>query len=137
AFAFRLLLAGQEPFLSDDVYRYIWDGRVQAAGLNPYSYVPEAPELNDLRDKAVYEHIPVLDRRWITPYPPAAQLIFRLAYRASLATNVVAGFKRFFASFDLIAIACLIFALKRTGENPARVVVFAWHPLLIFESAHS
>jgi hypothetical protein len=38
----------QETF--DDLYRYVWDGRVQAAGLNPYSYAPADPELAALRD---------------------------------------------------------------------------------------
>src|SRR5256885_2445006 len=37
ALAMRLLLVGEEPFLSTDLYRYIWDGRVQAAGINPYA----------------------------------------------------------------------------------------------------
>jgi alpha-1,6-mannosyltransferase len=52
ALATRLLLVGEEPFLSTDLYRYIWDGRVQAAGINPYRYVPADPALAALRDAA-------------------------------------------------------------------------------------
>jgi hypothetical protein len=48
----RLALLFVEPYLSSDIYRYIWDGRVQAAGINPYRYVPNAPELAQLRDAA-------------------------------------------------------------------------------------
>ena len=37
---FRLSLLFFPPYLSDDIYRYVWDGRVQAAGINPYRYIP-------------------------------------------------------------------------------------------------
>src|SRR5262245_33419584 len=47
---FRLSIVFTPPYLSDDIYRYIWDGRVQSAGINPYRYVPSAPELAHLRD---------------------------------------------------------------------------------------
>src|SRR5262245_38437784 len=45
AIAMRLALLLAEPYLSTDIYRYVWDGRVQAAGINPYRYVPNASEL--------------------------------------------------------------------------------------------
>ena len=40
AVAARALLVPGAPTLSDDAYRFVWDGRVQAAGFNPYRYVP-------------------------------------------------------------------------------------------------
>ncbi len=54
AVGMRLALLFFEPYLSTDIYRYIWDGRVQAAGINPYRYVPRAPELAQLRDTAIF-----------------------------------------------------------------------------------
>ena len=57
AVVMRLLTLLAPPILSSDVYRYVWDGRVQLAGVNPYSYVPAADELAFLRDDAVYPHI--------------------------------------------------------------------------------
>src|SRR5262245_9855175 len=48
AAAMRLMLLVSEPTLSSDIYRYVWDGRVQAAGINPYRYVPAAEELATL-----------------------------------------------------------------------------------------
>src|SRR5690242_17050964 len=45
AVVFRLSILFAPPYLSDDIYRYVWDGRVQAAGINPYRYIPAAPEL--------------------------------------------------------------------------------------------
>src|SRR6266480_2356803 len=43
--------------LSDDIYRYVWDGRVQAAGINPYRYVPDDPALAFLRDEDIYPYV--------------------------------------------------------------------------------
>ena len=57
ALAMRLSLVGIEPLLSTDLYRYIWDGRVQAAGINPYLHVPADPALAALRDGAIYPYI--------------------------------------------------------------------------------
>src|SRR5688572_30520745 len=54
AVLFRLSIVFSPPYLSDDIYRYIWDGRVQAAGINPYRYLPSAPELVQLRDDKIY-----------------------------------------------------------------------------------
>jgi hypothetical protein len=47
---FRLSILFAPPYLSDDIYRYVWDGRVQAAGINPYRYVPADEHLQSLRD---------------------------------------------------------------------------------------
>src|SRR5829696_5706523 len=57
AVLFRLSILFAPPYLSDDIYRYVWDGRVQAAGINPYRYIPAAPELAQLRDEAIYPKI--------------------------------------------------------------------------------
>src|SRR5204862_1171502 len=75
AVAMRLAMLWVEPYLSSDIYRYIWDGRVQAAGINPYRYVPKAPELARLRDAEIWPNINRPDYA-VTIYPPAAQAIF-------------------------------------------------------------
>src|SRR5215210_6161102 len=54
---FRLSILFAPPYLSDDIYRYIWDGRVQATGTNPYRYIPADESLARLRDEAIYTHI--------------------------------------------------------------------------------
>ena len=75
ALAMRLLLVGEAPFLSTDIYRYIWDGRVQASGINPYLYVPADPALAALRDAAIYPFINRADYA-VTAYPPVAEMAF-------------------------------------------------------------
>src|SRR5205807_6591070 len=76
----RLIALAAPVFLSDDINRYIWDGRVQAAGINPYRYVPTAPELEPLRDPLIF---PNINRNNYAPtiYPPLAQMLFLAATR--------------------------------------------------------
>jgi alpha-1,6-mannosyltransferase len=77
AAAMRLLTWTAPPILSSDMYRYVWDGRVQLAGINPYRYVPAADQLAFLRDAAVYPNINRAEYAH-TVYPPVAQAIFAL-----------------------------------------------------------
>src|SRR5712671_1421620 len=76
-------------YLSDDIYRYIWDGRVQAAGINPYRYIPTDAHLAPLRDEAVFPHI---NRNNYAPtiYPPVGQMLFFAATRVG---ETVTGIK--------------------------------------------
>jgi len=80
AIALRLTLLMTEPLLSTDVYRYVWDGKVQAAGINPYRYLPADDALTHLRDDAVYPNINRANYA-VTIYPPVAQMFFLLATR--------------------------------------------------------
>jgi hypothetical protein len=50
ALGFRLTLLGLTPTLSDDIHRYVWDGRIQQAGINPYAYAPDDEALASFRD---------------------------------------------------------------------------------------
>jgi alpha-1,6-mannosyltransferase len=133
--AYRAILVPQRPYLSSDVYRYAWDGQVQRSGINPYGYVPEATELSWLRDDKIFPNIAREDRNWTSPYPPVAQIVF-LGVASGWPMSVTA-LKAAMASFDMLAIALLMLVLARTGLDPAKAIIFGWHPLVIFESAHS
>jgi len=131
--AFRITLLWTQPVLSDDIYRYVWDGRVQAAGLSPYLYAPEAPELSHLRDDAIY---PRINRPWArTIYPPGAQWLFRGIYAAK--PDSVLFLKGAIVAFDLLTILLLITLLRMLKLPTGRVILYAWHPLAIFELAGS
>ena len=131
---FRISLVPSEPtVLSRDMYRFIWDGRVQAKGINPYRYPPEAEELKDLRDEQIY---PSINRKESpTLYPAGAQLFFRLVH--FLTGNSVAGFKGIMVLFDILAILVLMALLKKLGLNRSRIIIYAWNPLVVFEIAYS
>jgi alpha-1,6-mannosyltransferase len=135
AVGFRAVLVPQRPYLSSDVYRYVWDGHVQANGINPYRYVPEALELSSLRDDRIFPNINPEDRKWLSPYPPVAQMVF--AAVARIHSLSVTTFKAAMSSFDLITVLLLMLVLARSGLDPARAIIFAWHPLAIFEGSHS
>jgi hypothetical protein len=129
----RLALLFLEPYLSTDIYRYIWDGRVQAAGINPYRYMPSAPELAHLRDAAIFPGINRADTA-VTIYPPVAQAIFLAVTR--LGESVVA-MKLSLLGFEAATVAVLLALLQRLGRPLTRVVAYAWHPLPVWEIAGS
>jgi len=119
------------PFLSSDVYRYVWDGRVQAAGINPYAYIPADPALTALRDADVF---PRINRAETAPtiYPPAAQAVF-----AAIGVTVpgVTTVKAVMVAFEALAVAAAAAVCRRSGLSPARIVVWLWNPLAIWAFA--
>ena len=130
---FNMLLLPSQPTLSDDMYRYVWDGRVQTNGINPYRYASNAPELASLRDPIIWAH---MNRpKAITVYPPGAELLF--AFLWWLAPDSILIFKIFMIGCELLCGGLLVVLLKRLGERPERVLIFLWSPVLIFEIAHS
>ena len=133
ALLLRLPLFFTPPFLSTDIYRYVWDGRVQAAGINPYRFIPAAPELLPLRDEAIYSNINRRDYA-VTIYPPAAQLFFLITTRIS---ESVTWMKASLLACEALAIWLLCLLLRRTGRPAATVLVYAWHPLGLWELAGS
>jgi alpha-1,6-mannosyltransferase len=134
AIIFRLFLIASEPaVLSSDMYRYIWDGRVQQNGINPYLYPPAAAELENLRDDRIYPHINRKDDP--TLYPAGVQIFFRIFYM--LVGDSVIGYKGIMVFFDLLTLAVLVVLLQTCRLNRARIIVYAWNPLVVFEIAYS
>lgn len=132
ALATRALLLPRAPVLSDDVYRYLWDGHLQRHGLSPYLYPPSAPELAPLRTPwhALINHPEVP-----TIYPPVAQYAF-LAIALLGGTVLLA--KLLWLAFDL-ATALLLHRIARAGGRNPTLVEFLYlaSPLLIVETAWS
>jgi hypothetical protein len=129
----RLALISGPPLLSSDIYRYVWDGRVQDAGINPYRYIPADPALAALRDTAIYPHINRSDYA-PTIYPPAAQAIF--AAVSAISDSVIA-MKIAMVGFEALAIACLMVILRRLHRPVSQVLIYAWNPVALWEFAGS
>lgn len=131
AIVFRLTLVGAAPTLSDDLYRYQWEGRIQVAGWNPYLVTPADPRLAELRDSNFARlpgpHIP-------TVYPPLAELYF---YGLGLLAHELAAFKWAAVGLDLAALGMLLLLLGACGQPPVRVLIYAWCPLVVMEFAGS
>ena len=129
----RLSILFSPPYLSDDLYRYVWDGRVQAAGVNPYRYIPADQSLVGLRDEKIYTKINRRDYAR-TIYPPVAEAIYFLTTRAS---ESVTWMKATMVGFEAIAIWAIIQLLVSLGLPRQRILIYAWHPLVVWEFAGS
>ncbi len=135
AIAFRLVTLPSAPFMSSDIYRYVWDGIVQHAHISPYRYVPGDPALTFLRapHQNIYDHI---NRRNYahTIYPPFAQFLFYVitSFSASVTCMKVA-----MVLFEGVTIYALMQLLQALGRRREEVLLYAWCPLLIWEFGSS
>ena len=123
-----------DPVLSDDVFRYVWDGRVQHAGINPYLYAPDDPTLASLRDALPEIYAGINNKDIPTLYPPLMQLLF---YAATAVSSSLLWMKAFYTLFDIALIFALARLLTALGLSPLRALVYAWSPLPIVEIAGS
>jgi alpha-1,6-mannosyltransferase len=119
------------PGLDDDIHRYVWDGRVQRLGYNPYLVVPGDPALASLHTS---ETRTLNNPEVPSPYPAGAELFFRAvtAIHESMFALKVA-----FVLCDLAIVFVLLDVLRRTRQRAHWVLAYAWHPLLAIEVAGS
>jgi alpha-1,6-mannosyltransferase len=132
ALAMRVLLLPGTP-VSTDIFRYIWDGRVQAAGINPYLHVPAGEALQHLRDEVIYPHINRADYA-PTIYPPMGQIVLFLVTRIS---ESLVFMKAAMVGFEALAIWAILQLLAARGLPATHVLLYAWHPLPLWEFARS
>lgn len=161
----RAALIPSQPIQEDDVYRYLWDGKVSGNGINPYKYAPEqvtyfkqfmirqperfartydADSVRELEQLAALkwenERALVYMERINHPhlptlYPPLAQAVFRAVYH--LAPDSIPAMRLAFGLFDLMTVGFLILLLKRLGMNPAWSLIWFWSPLVLKETYNS
>jgi Glycosyl transferase family 2 len=133
ALVWRAALVSAPPLLSNDINRYVWEGRIQLHGGNPYRWGdrPESPRWLALRD-AVYEGMNHKD--YTAVYPP----LFELAARAvASVSDSVSAMKAFLVGCELLTLAALARSLHRRGLPRERLLVLAWSPLALVEIAGS
>ena len=158
AVLFRLVLWWSQPIQELDLYRYLWDGRVLAAGINPYRYSPaqveaarenasaneELHRLNQLlhRSPEVTKVFSLIDHRSVpTIYPPLSEAIFAATAlitpeRAPVRVQV-GVFKGVLLLFDFATVALVMGLLRNLGQSPARALAYAWCPLVLKEFANT
>jgi len=119
------------PGSDDDIHRYVWDGRVQRFGYNPYIVIPSDPALSAL-------HTPetrTLNNPDVpSPYPAGAQLFFRAV---TAIHESIFALKVAFVVCDLAIVLVLLDILHRSGQGAHWVLAYAWNPLLAIEVAGS
>lgn len=128
----RLTVLHRPPELSDDLWRYVWDGRVTLAGVNPYAHAPSDTALAALRDGVVHPRVnhPALR----TIYPPFAQAGFALSQRLSPGWP---GMKAWIVLNDLALVWALAAWCRRRGGSAWPAIAYAWNPLFVIEYAGS
>jgi alpha-1,6-mannosyltransferase len=135
--AFALAVAFRAPLMlpkvgtDNDMMRYVWDGRIQRLGFSPYSVLPADPALAWTHNEETGE---MPSRRARTPYPPAAQLFFRLVNGIHDSARAM---KAALVMCDLLTMIVLWRWLVVTRRNEWLTLAYAWNPLVILEVAHS
>jgi len=129
----RLAVLLAPPYLSDDVNRYVWDGRVEAAGINPYRYVPADPHLAALRDQTIFPNINRSDYA-PTIYPPVAEYVFFIGTRLGQSLTAM---RATMVAFELLGVLLLLWLLRDWRLPRERILIYVWHPLPLWEFAGS
>lgn len=149
AFVFRLILIPGVPIHENDVYRYLWDGKVFTSGVNPYKHPPMhavvKPEPNESQDdfetlRSIRDENPEFYRRISyksvpTIYPPLTQAVFAVSTLG--APGSIGLMKLLFVLFDMGAVFLICGVLKQLDRNPLYVIIYAWNPLVLKEFANS
>jgi alpha-1,6-mannosyltransferase len=129
--AFRLITVFSTPTLSDDVYRYAWEGYLQTQGINPYVWAPDATELIRHRNAVWYS---VNNKNVAAIYPPLSQAFNALTFSLS---GSIWGFKFLLLILDGVVIWGILRLLGLRAQNLNHVVFYAWNPLIVTEISGS
>jgi len=119
------------PGLTDDLYRYVWDGWMQVEGINPYRYAPNADALSAFQEAPVYEALN--SKPYYSVYPPLSQFIFLLGgwLYAQLGWHAAYfGLKALLAAAEFCGV--LLLSRLTTRRN---LLLYAWNPLVLVETA--
>jgi len=131
AAAWHIAFLRLPPGPDDDIHRYVWDGRLQRLGYNPYLVIPSDPAVAGLHTSETRNlNNPDLP----SPYPPGAQLFFRAV---TVIHESVFAFKVAFAACELAIVLILLDLFKIARRQAHVVLAFAWNPLLAIEVAGS
>jgi len=128
---FRVLLLFTTPTLSDDVYRYMWDGYVANHGVSPYAHPINSPAL----DRLDTPQRALANNAWMaSPYLPAAQYLFAALAWVSPARPLL--FQLAMTGIDVLNAALLVGLLRVAGLPGYRLLLYFWNPLVVVEVAH-
>jgi len=134
ALLIRAPLLALDPSLSDDLFRYIWEGRVTAAGIDPYDFPPDHLALAHLRHGA--PEWPLINHPELPAiYPPAAQWFF--AAVVTLFGGTVGAMKAALVAAEAVLIAVIALLLRARGSSTTPLILYAWSPLAAVEIAAS
>lgn len=138
AFLFRLLLLFATPTLSDDFYRFFWDGEIIHQGMNPYTHLPSDIAERFASSKnisALYEGMN--SKNYFSVYPPMAQFSYYLATfftEKGLASAIII-YKVLILLAELALVPVMIRLLERLEKPKELIFIYFLNPLIILEFA--
>ena len=158
--AIQIAAVSAPPRQSDDLYRYIWDGRVQAAGIDPYAYVPAARPLDGLRDEFLWhpgaDHClspsyvskhpaadlvagcTLINRPSVpTIYPPVAEAYFLAMHYEPAGDSSTTPIQATTALVAVLTTALLLFGLGRLGRDVRMAALWSWCPTVALEAGNN
>jgi Glycosyltransferase family 87 len=158
--AVQLTAVSAPPKNSDDLYRYVWDGRVQAAGIDPYEYVPAARQLTGLRDEFLWHPhatycitqstmasnpgedlapgCTMINRPAVpTIYPPVAEAYFLGVHYLPGGSDSSTPIQATTALVAVLTTVMLMFGLGRLGRDPRMAALWSWCPTVALEAGNS
>ncbi|MCL5035451.1 MAG: glycosyltransferase 87 family protein [Bacteroidetes bacterium] len=125
----RLSLIAVSPTGSDDYYRYVWDGKVMAHGINPYRYAPDDPALAGLHSETLPARVNFAGMRTI--YPPVAEALFYVAYKIAGANFL--GIKVLLFVFEMMTIYGIYLIIRKLKLSGKNILLYALCPLPLFQ----
>jgi len=158
--AVQLAAVSAPPQNSNDLYRYIWDGRVQAAGVDPYAYVPTARQLTGLREEFLFHPgaeycvsqayvasdpaaelaagCTAINRPTVpTIYPPVAEAYFLGVHYLPGGSDSSTPIQATTALVAVLVTALLLFGLRRLGRDVRTAALWSWCPMVALEAGNS
>lgn len=128
---YRFLLLPTTPTLSNDIYRYAWEGYLQTEGINPYEYSPDSKVLFNHHN----EFWSAVNNKEISAiYPPMTQIVHALVF---MGFRTIVGFKIAFLIIEGFLIITILSILKLRGQSLEKILVYVWNPLVVVETAGS
>lgn len=125
----RIAFLTVHPVGSPDYYRYVWDGKVEAHGINPYRYAPDDPALTALHTDTLPRLVTYQNMRTI--YPPLSEVLFYVAYLISGESYL--GIKFLILIFDLFTLAGLYLTLKKLKIDRKYLLIYTLCPLPLIQ----
>lgn len=162
----QIVAVSYAPSTTDDYYRYVWDGKVQSGGIDPYRYAPLDPALGYLRDELLFpadartpaekaaavaedrydpcttggvpHDCTLINRPSVhTIYPPVAEFAFLGLHWVSPQEHRVLALQLFTAALAMAVAVALIWSLRRAGRDPRAAVWWAWCPVVWLECGNN
>jgi len=151
--AVQVAAVSAPPQNSNDLYRYIWDGNVQAAGIDAYAYVPASPALKDLRNNYLWypgaeycvgrsatlaAGCTRINRPTVpTIYPPVAEAYFLGVHYLPDASDSSTPIQSTTAGIAVLTTLLLLFGLRRLGSDVRMAAFWSWCPTVALEAGNS